>query len=240
MVEVIPAILPKDYDDLKDKIAIVRGYASIVQIDICDGIFVKNISWPFYGQASKDVDIMDQSLDQHFLNIINEREGMPFWEDVEFELDLMVSDAITNFDIYTKLGPRRIILHIEAVGNLEEFKHFLEGIDPYIRDSIEIGIAINTTTGTEQIFPLIPSVDFVQLMGIENIGFQGQDFDERVLGQVKILKEKFPDIMISVDGSVNFETAPKLVEAGVERLISGSVIFNSNDIIDTIEQLKNS
>ena len=164
---------------------------------------------------------------------------MPFWEDIDFEFDLMVADAVENFDIYTKLSPKRIVFHIEAVGNLEEFKHFLEGIDVFIRDSIQIGLAINTTTPIEQIFPLVNDIDFVQCMGIEKIGFQGQDFDERVLSQIKALKEKFPDLIISVDGGVNFKTAPELIQAGVSRLIAGSLILKSQDIRETISELEN-
>lgn len=230
MIEIIPAILPKNYEDMKNKIALVRGVVPLVQIDICDGSFVQNKTWPFTTGGNDD---------RNLQNILQEREGMPFWEDIDFELDLMVSDAVENFDIYTKLGPKRIIFHIEAVGEIEEFKHFVEGIDVYIRDSIDIGVAINSTTPVEKIFTIVNSVDFVQCMGVEKIGYQAQDFDERVLEQIKALKEKFSDLIISVDGGVTLATAPALVSAGASRLVAGSAIFNTNDIIDTIEQFKN-
>lgn len=229
MAEIIPAILPKNYEDLKNKISLVRDIAPVVQIDICDGIFVKNTTWPFLG---------DGEFDRRFNRILNEQEGLPFWEDVDFELDLMVSDAVENFDIYTKLGPRRIIFHIEATSDIEEFKNFLEGIDPYARDLIEIGVAINSTTEIEKIFPLVNSVDFVQVMGIEHIGVQGEKFTEKCLEQIKKLKNKFPDLIISVDGGVNFETAPKIIDAGASRLAIGSAIFNTDDIIHTIEEFR--
>lgn len=228
MVEIIPAILPKNYEDLKNKLALVRGHAPVVQIDICDGVFVKSQTWPFVGG----------DFDHHFQAILDEREGMPFWEDVDFELDLMVADAVQNFDIYTKLGPRRIIFHLEAVGDLVEFKDFVEGIDMYIRDAIEIGVAINTTTQVEDIFPLVNSVDFVQVMGIEHIGFQGQDFDPKCLDHIKALKEKFEDLIISVDGAVSLKTKDALIEAGTTRLVVGSAIFNTDDIIGAIESLR--
>lgn len=110
----------------------------------------------------------------------------------------------------------------------------------YIRDSIDIGVAINSTTPVEKIFNIVNSVDFVQCMGIEKIGYQGQDFDERVLEQIKALKEKFSDLIISVDGGVTLATAPALVSAGASRLVAGSAIFNTSDIIGTIEELSNS
>ncbi|MFA5936269.1 MAG: hypothetical protein WC822_00105 [Candidatus Paceibacterota bacterium] len=233
MIEIIPAILPKNYEDLKNKIALVRGIVPIVQIDICDGIFVPSNTWPFDSAQGKPF------LDEHFNAILNESEGLPFWEDIDFELDLMVSDVVENFDIYTKLGAKRIIFHVGAVGDLKEFKNFLEGIDIYIREMMEIGISINIDTPLEKVFPLIANVDFVQCMGIDKVGFQGQEFDEKVIENIKILREKFPDIVISIDGGVNFETAPLLINAGVSRLIIGSSIFNTEDIIETIEEFKN-
>ena len=237
MADIIPAILAKNYEDLKNKISLVRGFAPIVQIDMCDGVFVSSLTWPFLSRGDEE-SFLENSLDEHFRGILNEREGLPFWEDIDFELDLMVHDAVQNFDIYTKLGSRRIIFHIEAVGDLEEFTNFIQGIDSYVRDTIEIGVAINPHTPLEQIFPLVNSVDFVQVMGISHEGMQGESFDEGCLQHIKKLKEKFPDLIVSVDGGVNFETAPKLIDAGADRLIIGSAIFNTDDIIGTIERFR--
>lgn len=228
MTEIIPAVLPKDYEDLKNKISLVRGIAPLVQVDICDGVFVKSITWPF----------VSGGLDEHFNRILNEEEGMPFWEDIDFELDLMVNDSVQNFDVYTKIGAKRIVFHLEAVGDIQNFRDFLEGIDPYMKDNLEIGVAINTTTPIEEIFPIIPIIDYVQIMGIEHVGFQGQDFDEKCLEHIKSLKEKYPDVTVSVDGAVSFDTAPSLIEAGAERLVVGSAIFNTDDIIGTIEEFR--
>jgi ribulose-phosphate 3-epimerase len=250
MTEVIPAILPKNYEDLKNKIALVRGIAPIVQVDICDGNFTRSLTWPFLVKAKENLennsedgggeeDFMENSFDLHFQKILNEEEGMPFWEDVDFELDLMVANAVENFDVYTKLGPKRIIFHIEAVGDLEEFKNFLEGIDMYIRDAINIGVAMNPSTPLEDLFPLISHIDFVQCMGNDEIGYNGVELDEAVYERIKILREKYPEVPIAVDIGVNFETASRLVEAGATKLVSGSAIFNSDDIISTIEEFRN-
>lgn len=240
MAEIIPAVLPKNYEDLKNKIALVRGVTPVVQIDICDGVFVKNITWPFVSRAEPlDSEFLENDFDLHFRRILNEAEGLPFWEDIDFELDLMVLGAVENFDVYTKLGARRLVFHVEAVGDLEEFKNFLEGVDTYVRDVVEIGVAIDTATPIETIFPLISNVDFVQVMGIEHDGFQGEEFDERCLEHIKTLKEKYPDLVISVDGAVDFETAPALLSAGATRLVSGSAILNSDDILSTVEELQN-
>jgi len=229
MIEIIPAILPKNYEDLKNKISLVKEVVSIVQIDICDGIFAPSHTWPFNSSQ----------IDQHFTKILNEQEGMPFWEEVDFELDLMVADAVENFDVYTKLSPKRIIFHLEAVKDLNDFRQFLEGIDVYIRDSIQIGVALNPSTPLEQIYPIINEIDFVQFMGNDKIGHQGIALDEKIYDKIKSLRERYSDIPIAVDIGVNENTASTLVEAGATKLVMGSAIFNTDDIIGTIERFRN-
>ncbi len=230
MLEIIPAILPKNYEDMKDKIALVRGIVPLAQIDLCDGIFVPSKTWPFSTGGGND---------ENFLKIINEEEGMPFWEDIEFELDLMVADAVINFDVYTKLGPKRIIFHIEAVGDLQEFKDFLEGMDVYIRDSIEIGVAINPSTPNEELYPLVNYIDFVQCMGNDKIGYQGVTLDETIYEKIKIIREKYPDLPIGVDICVNETTIPLLAVAGATKFAAGSAVFKSENIRETINYLEN-
>ncbi len=239
MTEIIPAILPKNYEDLKNKIAMVKGLVPLVQVDICDGVFVPSLTWPFSAKATAGAAGGEYYLDSHFRSILNESEGMPFWEDMNFELDLMVHDAIQNFDIDTKLGPSRILFHLEAVGSLEEFKEFMEGIDPYIRDSMEFGVAFNPSTSLEKIDSIINVIDCVQFMGNDKIGYQGVQLDEKVYENIKTLRNKYIDLPICVDIGVNTDTAPRLVEAGATRLAAGSAIFNADDIIGAIERFKN-
>lgn len=227
MTEIIPAVLAKDINDLRQKIANVVNVAKVVQIDICDGKFVESTSWPMGYYDKESVAL-----------ILDEEEGLPYWENVDFEFDLMVKNAIKQFDFFTRLGPKRIIFHLEAEDE-KELKDFINAIDPYTRELVEIGIAINTTTDIEKLSSLINSIDFVQCMGIEQIGFQGQKFDERVLDQIKSLRSKYSDIIISVDGSVNEDTAPLLVGAGADRLVAGSVLIKSFDVRETIKELEN-
>jgi len=239
VIEIIPSILTKDYEDLKNKIALVRGVANIVQVDICDGVFVPSMTWPFNSPASEEKDFSHNDLDEHFRRILNEEEGLPFWEDVDFELDLLVADAVENFDIYTKLSAQRMIFHLEAVGDLDSFTNFLEGIDTYVRDVIDIGVAINPSTSLEKMFSLVSSINFVQFMGNDKLGYHGVELDEKVYEKIKNFREKYSDIPIAVDIGVNEETAPKLIEAGATKLAIGSAIFNADDIIGKIEEFRN-
>lgn len=226
MTEIIPAVLAKDFNDLRQKIANVVNVAHIVQIDICDGKFVESKSWP-----------MDRDDAESVALILGEQEGLPYWDNLDFEFDLMVKDAIKQFDFFVRLGAKRIVFHLEAEDE-KELKEFIDSMDPYTRETLEIGVAINTNTPAEKVFPFINSIDFVQCMGIEHIGFQGEPFDERVLTQIKEIKSKYSDIIISVDGSVNEETAPLLVEAGASRLVAGSVLMKSFDVRETMKELE--
>ena len=70
MIDIIPAILPKDHEDLKNKVALVRGVVPVAQVDICDGNFVSSKTWPFSTGGFEDF---------NFIKIMNEEEGMPFW-----------------------------------------------------------------------------------------------------------------------------------------------------------------
>jgi ribulose-phosphate 3-epimerase len=76
-------------------------------------------------------------------------------------------------------------------------------------------------------------------MGIEKIGFQGEDFDERALDQIRKIKEKYPEMKVSVDGGVNQNTAKEIIKAGADRLVIGSALLNSYDIKETFEEFRN-
>jgi ribulose-phosphate 3-epimerase len=111
---------------------------------------------------------------------------------------------------------------------------------------IELGLAINIDTPNTDIYPYLSRVDdeglmpvdFVQFMGIRKIGYQGEPFAEEVYGKIRELRAHNPDIIISVDGGVNLENAPILLEAGANRLIAGSAVFDSDDIKSVIEKFK--
>lgn len=228
MTEVIPAILVDNFIELKERLARVANLVRTVQIDICDGKFVSTTSWPMGANNAESVE-----------SILNEEDGLPFWDSVDFEFDLMVANAHLQFEFFTRLGAKRLVFHLEAEGDIDQFNEFLEGIDMYTRENIDIGVAINTTTSLEKLKNIIGNIDFVQCMGIEKIGHQGEPFDQRVLDQIKTLRAEYPELIISVDGSVNETTAPILVEAGANRLVVGSALMNNYDVRGIIKELEN-
>jgi len=218
-MQIIPAILPKDFKDLEGHVAQVKGLVSLVQIDICDGQFTPQASWPY------------RKHDSNFDAITKEDRGLPFWEEVEYEFDLMVNKPEDVVLDYVVAGASRIVLHVEAKGNI------LEAIEK-LKGKVEIGLALNIDTSLDVLEAYKNKIQYIQLMGIDNVGFQGQAFDEKVIAKIKEVKEKYPGVLVQIDGGVNQETAPLLKAAGADRLIIGSAIFESENIVQTIEEFK--
>jgi ribulose-phosphate 3-epimerase len=229
MAEIIPAILEKDFSEIKNKLTFLREKAKCVHLDVCDGVFVPSQTWPFATGGFEDAD---------FLKIMDEEEGLPFWTDFDFELDLMVANAFENFDIYMKLGAKRMIFHLSAQKNSEEFENFLEGLDMYTRDNVEIGLAFNPSDDLEIVSRLSHKVDFLHCMGSDKIGFQGETFSNKALENIKFLKESLPGIVISVDIGINLQNAEMILNAGADRLTIGSGIWKSKDPLGALEDFQ--
>ncbi|MDP2704848.1 MAG: hypothetical protein U1D31_01755 [Patescibacteria group bacterium] len=230
MREIIPAIIPKDFYDLQAKMSLVRKFVPLIQIDVMDGKLTPEPSWPY-----------NVSYDKDFQEIAKEKKGFPHWEGMDFEADLMVLNPFTLWQDWFNAGAKRIIFHIESKTNwpllIEEFKKHSVGKDlPFYT---EIGFAIDIGTPNEVLSPIIVDADFVQCMGIEHIGFQGEPFDERVIEKIKQIKKSYPEILISVDGGVSLDSAEKLISAGADRLVAGSAIFGSENVEETIEEFQN-
>jgi ribulose-phosphate 3-epimerase len=238
-IQVLPAIIPESFEDLEYKMFLVNGIVKLVQIDVCDGKFVSSKRWPYVGDE-----------ENHFEKITTEEsEGFPFWETLDFEADLMVKNPEDVVEKWIKAGAKAIVLHIESSPKiLELIKNLREKYGYSDKDSvfgIEIGIAISPNTPSEKLDIFMEKnpegknlVDFVQFMGIDVIGYQGNEFDEKVYDKISDFRSKYKDIIISVDGGVDFDNKYDLVDVGVNKIISGSTIYKSDDIREAIEEMK--
>ena len=107
---------------------------------------------------------------------------------------------------------------------------------------MKAGVTLNPSTPVAMLEDIICDVDMVLLMSV-NPGFGGQKFIENTIAKVKRLRSLIETsgshALIEVDGGVQAETAPRLVAAGVDVLVSGSYVFKADDPIATIQALKN-
>ncbi len=225
-MKIIPAILPKRYYDIEKAVEKITGAASTVQIDFVDGFLAPNRTWWF---NRKDEEILGE--------FEREERGMPEWENINYEFDIMVRDPLKQIDIFIMLGPSKIIFHLESFDPKEMLAYF-EKLPEIVRSTIQFGIAIGIGTPPEDVAPYIPFISTIQCMGIASIGYQGQLFDVGAIAQVRRTKELYPDKVISVDGGVTRASLPLLIEAGATQFVVGSAIFGNDDPHGTIQELK--
>ncbi len=156
---------------------------------------------------------------------------------IESELNITVHLMIKNpeeqMDDWLKTSTVGYIFHIEATGKPQELIKIIK------ENKKTVGIALNPKMPIETVMPYIDQIDFVHFMTVEP-GFYGSKFEESVVQKIVDFHKMHPNKQISVDGGVTPETAPKLVKAGVNILISGSYIFKSADIGEAIKNLQES
>jgi ribulose-phosphate 3-epimerase len=225
-MKIIPAILPQRYHEIENAIDQVIGIAETIQIDFVDGHFATNKTWWFNG---KDKEILDE--------FIREERGLPHWQDINYELDLMVKDPIQHIEQFFMLGPSKVIFHVESLDQ-EKTLNFFETLPEIIRSTILFSIAINIYTDPEAIQPYISYISGIQCMGIASIGYQGQPFDPKALEQIQKLHELYPDKPIAVDGAVDEENIIQLIDAGATEFVIGSAIFGNTDPRGTIKKFQ--
>lgn len=219
-MEIIPAILPKSFVEIEEKIELVKYFADFVQIDICDGKFVPNTTWPYI------------KPDQNFEAILREERGMPEWERIDYEFDLMIENpSEDDARKWLSAGAERVILHYESSKDLTPVISILSGL-------VEIGLAVDIKTSVEKLKKYFDKIQYIQCMGIRKVGFQGQKLDSKVIDKIKEIKIAFPNLKIQIDGGVTLENASVLKHAGVDRIAVGSALFESEDIVDTYRKFK--
>ena len=205
---IVPAVIPESKEQLLRSLSLFHTFTDEIQIDIVDGVFVPAKSWPLTESDAEGN--LEEMLDGIAL------PGM------KIELDLMIKDPERVLTEWLTIVPTRVVVHVESTNNLPEiFAHKM--MHGYV-----LGLSCNNDTDISVLdtFPR-GSFDYVQLMGIKDIGVQGQPFDERVLTRIKEIKAAHPSLEVSIDGSVNETTLPLLKEAGADRFVVGSAILSA-------------
>lgn len=237
---VTPAILPISYKELEDRLNKIASVVDWVQIDIVDGIYAPNKTWPYVGDT-----------ENMFPLIVKQDEPMPCWDTVNFEIDLMISNPLQQIDAWIATGAMRFVIHIDSVDmdtcikiaeKIEE-----KGVEMVLGFSVHSSLDklqeyISALESSERVYHSHRNrkvVNWVQCMGIERIGFQGEPFAEKTIDNIKHIKEKLPYILVSVDGAVNPDTAPRLIQAGADRVVVGSALFKSESIEETLVRISN-
>ena len=213
MALLAPSLLSADFVRLAEEIARVEAAgADWLHLDIMDGDFVPNLTFgpPVVAAIRK---ISKLPLDVH----------------------LMVSNPAALVEQFAEAGADYLTVHVETEPHLHRLVNRIREL------GVKPAVTLNPATSVDLLDEILSEVDMVLVMSV-NPGFGGQKFIPASLDKIRRLRQKLKrldrQVLIEVDGGVNQETAPQLIEAGVDVLVAGSAVFGSADMKATIAALK--
>jgi len=210
---IAPSILSADFNQLgKDINMLNESEADFIHCDIMDGVFVPNISFgiPIVKHVHK---IARKPLDVH----------------------LMIAEPDKYINNFADAGASYLTVHFEVCNHLHRTLNQIKEL------GLKASVCLNPHTPVAVLEDIIKEVDMVLLMSV-NPGFGGQKFILNTFKKIRQLKDMIKknnvECLIEVDGGVNFETGKMLVEAGTDVLVAGSFVFNSDNPVKIISDLK--
>jgi ribulose-phosphate 3-epimerase len=169
---------------------------------------------------------------ESFEAIRREDNGLPYWQDFDFEIDLLLQHPEEHIEEWAIAGAACLIVHVETTDKLADILADCKS------RRIEVALALKPSTDIDVLAPYVSELVFVQCMGNDHVGRHGVPLDPRALEHVRAIKERWPDVVVGVDIGVNEETLPKLKEAGATRFAVGSAIFESGDSVRAFKHLE--
>ena len=213
MVHISPSVLAADFSRLGEEVkAVCQAGATMIHLDVMDGMFVNNISFgiPVIASLRKVSDIV-------------------------FDVHLMIDKPERYIKQFVEAGADLITIHYEACENIEDTLKEIRAFGKKAALSVKPGTPIDV------VFPYLPLCDMILIMTVEP-GFGGQSFMHDMLDKMRALREVIDKegylCDIQVDGGVNEETAKLCLNAGANILVAGSAVFRAPDKVKIIKALK--
>jgi len=208
-VKIAPSILAADFSRLGEEVrAVVDAGADMIHVDVMDGRFAPNITIGIPVVAS---------LRRHCA--------------VPMDVHLMIEEPDRFIADFADAGADIISFHIEAAKHPHRIIHQIKDL------GLKAGIVLNPGTPEDDIEFVIEELDMVLVMTV-NPGFGGQAFIPEMLRKVKNVRDMIGERDLQVDGGIDTNTAPLVIEAGANVLVAGSYVFRSDSYLEAIDSLR--
>ena len=212
---IAPSVLASDFANLQSEVEMLnKSQADWLHIDIMDGRFVPNISFGF--------PVM---------------EAIKRYAQKPMDVHLMIEEPELYIERFREAGADSITVHYEAT------RHLHRTLQQIKATGAKACIALNPHTSVHLLEDVVADADMVLLMSV-NPGFGGQKFIENTYRKIEGLKNliiaRNSKALIEIDGGVNQDNAPLLLEKGADVLVAGSFVFSAADPLQTIADLKSS
>ena len=208
-----PAILAADFTRLGEQVAEAEAAgATYIHIDIMDGRFVPNITMgPFIVEA------------------VRRATSLPL------DVHLMIVEPEKHIQAFVDAGASLLSVHVEACPHLHRVLQQIRqaGVRP--------SVVLNPHTPAVAIKEVLPFVDMILAMTV-NPGFGGQSFIPETLPKLREIRQMIESsgrtIDLEVDGGIDERTAPQVVEAGANVLVTGTSVFRARRIAAALKGLR--
>tara|TARA_B100000745_G_C20112653_1_gene380820 strand:- start:245 stop:898 length:654 start_codon:yes stop_codon:yes gene_type:complete len=210
--QIIPAIIPTSTEHLVDFLTLFR-HAPKVQVDLVDGRFVSNISWPYL--ENSDIAALDGKFDPP-----------------EIMLDLMVKEPNITVEKWLVLGVSEVVLHLESLPDIDKIAKLKS------QHNFRLYLTADNNVPISEYRMYGEVLDGFQLMGIDEVGEQGSPYDPRVIENIKELRSYYPQKTIVVDGGVKSNNILDLKNAGADQFVVGSAITEAPDPLVAYRELR--
>jgi len=206
MVSLVPSILSADFTRLGDQVREVEtAGAERIQIDVMDGHFVPNIT-----------------MGPGIVAAVRGITSLPL------EVHLMITNPQDYIETFAQAGADVIIVHQEVCPHLHRV------IQQIKRVGKKAGVALNPSTPVFLLETIFPLLDHLLIMTV-NPGFGGQDFIPETLPKIRQARQIVTDNSfawdIEVDGGIQEQTIPLVVQAGANLLVAGSAVYNQRESV---------
>ena len=215
MIKIAPSILSADFTSLASEVDEIRAAgADWLHFDSMDGEFVPNISigLPVLESLRKRTDMF---LDVH----------------------MMIARPRRYAARFCGAGADMVTVHVEA----DEPQYIIEALQDIKSHGKLAGLAVKPATPASVLLPYIDYLDMVLIMTVEP-GFGGQSFMREVLSKLRgvsaLLEQYKPGCLLEVDGGINADTAPLVVDSGANVLVAGNAVFGAPDRAAAVRQLR--